>query len=267
MRLHPRFSYLSVPNVAETMLLMPLYLASFHLASLAFRVLGDVLHGGHEAESDTSTNPIGGGRFEFAATCVAELSSCSSDGLLEMVAAQAAAPMATPLLLRLLPPLVRAFLQLAAMLLAVLIAEMACDVARNTLSRARRHERLPGIGFWSRVTAAAESSCVITALEMGRLAGQWSRGGSGLLPLRQVDYDSDGNGGGNGNNGVSNGGNGGGGIAGNFCRRFDWHCGRLPGAVEHETKRSLWKLSVSHALLAVLMLTWTSIERGVGARF
>ncbi|CAN0459698.1 unnamed protein product, partial [Hapterophycus canaliculatus] len=36
MHLHPRFAYRSVPNVAETMLLMPLYLASVYLASLAF---------------------------------------------------------------------------------------------------------------------------------------------------------------------------------------------------------------------------------------
>ncbi|CAM9858632.1 unnamed protein product [Scytosiphon promiscuus] len=255
-RLHPRFSYRSVPNVAEMMLLMPLYLASFYLTSLAFRA-DDVVHGGYDAASGDPVNgdPVNGGD-DLSAACAAGRSGFNGEEAPPQVVARSTALIVT--LLALLPPLVRAFLRLAAMLLTVLIAEMACDIARNTLSRARRNERLAGVGVLPRVTAAAESSCIITALEVGRLAGQWSRGGLGLLPLGQGSDDE------YGRNGGALDGPHDGGIVRNFCRRFDWHCGRLSGAVEYEIKRSVWKLTVSHALLVLLMLRWTSVEHVVG---
>ncbi|CAN0284858.1 unnamed protein product, partial [Ectocarpus sp. 12 AP-2014] len=177
MDLHPQFSYRSYPNVAESMLLTPLYLTLLYLAPLAF---------GFFFSRDGSGGDGG----------AAEL-SCSSGDL-------PSSPLSTVLALPLQ--------QLALMLLVVLTAEMTCDVPRNTWGR-RWSERLPSAGCFRRVMPAAEASCVITALEVGRLAGHGSAGG-------------------------------GGGIAGNFCRRFDWHCGRMAGAIESEKRRALWKLFV-----------------------
>ncbi|CAM9286603.1 unnamed protein product [Ectocarpus fasciculatus] len=207
MDLHPQFSYRSYPNVAESMLLMPLYLAVFYLDALAFEIFSRDGSGGGDA----------GGAAER---------SCSSGDLPHPLSAVQALPLQ----------------QLALMLLVVLAAEMTCDVPRNTWGP-RWSERLPGAGFFRRVLPAAEASCVITALEVGRLAGQWSRGGLGLLSLFR-----------HGSGKAISGDGAGGGIAGNFCRRFDWHCGKLAGAIESEKRRALLKLFVWHALLLLIMM-------------
>lgn len=208
MNLHPRFSYRSYPNVAESMLLTPLYLTLLYLATLVF-----------EFFSRDASDGDGG----------AAERSCPSGDLPPPLSAMLALPVQ----------------QLALMLLVVLTAEMTCDVPRNTWGR-RWNERLPEAGFFHRVMPAAEASCVITALELGRLAGQWSRGGLGLQPLFSR---------GGGEN-ISSSASVGCGIAGNFCRRFDWHCERLAGAIESEKGRALLKLFVWHALLLLIMM-WT----------
>ncbi|CAM9167626.1 unnamed protein product [Ectocarpus sp. 13 AM-2016] len=207
MDLHPQFSYRSYPNVAESMLLTPLYLTLLYLAPLAFGLFSRDGRGGD------------GGAAEL---------SCSSGDF-------PSSPLSTVLALPLQ--------QLALMLLMVLTAEMTCDVPRNTWGR-RWSERLPSAGCFRRVMPAAEASCVITALEVGRLAGQWSRGGLGLQSIFCR---------GSGEN-MSGSAGAGGGIAGNFCRRFDWHCGRMAGAIESEKRRALLKLFVWHALLLLIMM-------------
>lgn len=209
MDLHPQFSYRSYPNVAESMLLAPLYLTLLYLAPLAFEFFSRDGSGGDGGDGELS---------------------CSSGDL-------PPPPLSTVLALPLQ--------QLALMLLVVLTAEMTCDVPRNTWGR-RWSERLPSAGFFRRVMPAAEASCVITALEVGRLAGQWSRGGLGL----QSTFCR-----GSGEN-MSGSTGAGRGIAGNFCRRFDWHCGRLAGAIESEKRRARWKLFIWHALLLLIMM-WT----------
>lgn len=94
--------------------------------------------------------------------------------------------------------------------LAVLGSEMVCDVLRN-LNSERKTNHLPGLAGLERIAAAGEASLVITVLEIGRIAGHWSRGG-----IR--------------------------GVIANFGKRFDWHCGRIEGAAENENKRAFWKV-------------------------
>lgn len=102
--------------------------------------------------------------------------------------------------------------------LAILVSEMLYDISRNT-SKCRARERLPDVRGAARVAAAAGASCVIATLEAGRIVGHWKRGG-----LKAVGR--------------------------NFCRRFDWHCGRQDGAVEGETRRALNKVAL-HAAFSV----------------
>lgn len=94
--------------------------------------------------------------------------------------------------------------------LVVLASEMIYDVSRN-LNKYRAKERLPEVHGVARIFAAAGASCVIATLEMGRLAGHWKRGGLTA-------------------------------VCKNFCRRFDWHCGRQNGVVQWEKHRALRKV-------------------------
>lgn len=109
--------------------------------------------------------------------------------------------------------------------LVVLASEMLYDVCRNC-NKARARERLPEVRGVARVFAAAGASCVIATLETGRLVGHWKRGG-----LRAVCK--------------------------NFCRRFDWHCGRQEGAAGEEKRRALGKVvlhSICFAAVAGILL-------------
>lgn len=105
--------------------------------------------------------------------------------------------------------------------IAVLLSEMVCDIHRNMFDDDRRRGRLPELTGLARITAAAEASLIITALEVGRLWGHWNRGG---IP----------------------------GLLSSFGKRFDWHCSKLAGAKESEGERARRKI-MTHVIFVAIV--------------
>ena len=102
--------------------------------------------------------------------------------------------------------------------LGVLESEILADVVKHMVLDP---SRLPELGGWRRCLASAESSLVILALETGRMLGHWER-------RRWLHH---------------------------FCRRFEWFCGRVQGAVSWERRVACLKV-LGHIVWGALLL-WT----------
>lgn len=108
----------------------------------------------------------------------------------------------------------------------VVLSEIVCDAFANS----RRWHPVPGFtSVVAQFVGLAEASMIIAILEFGRMLGHWER--RGLI-----------------------------GVMNSFCKRFEWYCGRLAGAMGHVRRRSFTKFVLRILTIVTMCLFFVRLS-------